>query len=156
VTSQPLLVFHNQLDNDSNIWGRLELFDTEEYPIVRPRERYIATSGLPGYQEWAGQEAKGRGPIPRMDEAEIPCYFVDTKPIHMPSTPGVEGNFYVISPHTIASGRGDFGIHFDANVPGSAGCVVIRNSEAWTAFEQRMNSYFREGVGRIPLLICYS
>lgn len=154
--SKPFLIYHNQLDGDSDIWGRLELFEVEDYPIVRPRERYIATSGLPGFQEWAGQNAKGRGPIPRMDEAEIPCYFVDSKPIYLPSTPGVEGNFYPITPHIIASGRGDFGIHFDANVPGSAGCVVLKNPDAWAAFEQRMTGYHAEGVSRIPLLICYS
>lgn len=153
---QPVLIYHNQLDNDSDIWGRLELVDLADYPDIRRREGYVATSGLPGYQGFSDQKIPGAGPIPRMDVAQIPCYQVMTEPIYLPAISGVEGNFYPITPYMLAMGRGDFGVHFDAGVVGSAGCVVLRNFPAWQVFETRMAEYSAAGLASIPLLIFYS
>ncbi|NEU77449.1 hypothetical protein PI95_034580 [Hassallia byssoidea VB512170] len=52
--------------------------------------------------------------------------------------------------------RGDFGVHFDANMPGSAGCVVLRTSVGWQAFEKDMKNLYSDGVKEVPLLVSYS
>ncbi len=52
--------------------------------------------------------------------------------------------------------RGDFGVHFDANVPGSSGCVVLRTAVGWQAFEKDMKALLTSGVNQIPLLVSYS
>ena len=77
----------------------------------------------------------------------------------MPEVRGVEGNFYQIDPHEVKINgtlRGDFGVHFDANVPGSSGCVVIRTSVGWQAFEKDMKALLTSGVNEIPLVVSYS
>ena len=153
-----ILFFHMQLgDNSSLETGRLELIDTTANRIV---DRYIATSGCPGNQGQADQTAKGRGPIPRTDLAQIGSYFVATNPIDLAAVRGVEGDFYVISPGRVdlKSGqiRGDFGVHFDANVPGSAGCVVLETQEGWKGFQAQMKQIAAEGINQIPLFIGYS
>ncbi|CCQ57157.1 MAG: hypothetical protein MK111_24450 [Crocosphaera sp.] len=51
--------------------------------------------------------------------------------------------------------RGDFGIHFDTNAPGSAACVVIRNKPAWDAFQQMMKNYELAGLDTVPLIFEY-
>jgi hypothetical protein len=53
-------------------------------------------------------------------------------------------------------GRGDFGLHFDAGVEGSAGCVVIKNEPAWATLESRLSTFLSAGIEEIPLLIFYS
>jgi hypothetical protein len=77
----------------------------------------------------------------------------------MPQVRGVEGNFYKINPHMVTVNgvqRGDFGVHFDANAPGSAGCVVLRTDIGWQAFEKDMKNLLTRGVNEIPLLVSYS
>ena len=57
----------------------------------------------------------------------------------MPDTKGVEGSFYQILPFEVPTDgaiRGDFGIHFDANVPGSLGCIVLTTQRGWDAFRR--------------------
>jgi hypothetical protein len=152
------LVFHMQLGDDSALrTGRLELIDTSANAIV---DRYIATSGAPGWQDTDDQTAKGKGCIPRTDLAQIGSYFVATNPIDLKAVRGVEGSFYTISPGrvTLKSGqvRGDFGVHFDANAPGSAGCVVLTTIKGWEGYQTQMARIAKEGVNQIPLFICYS
>jgi hypothetical protein len=154
--NNPVLIFHTEATNDNSIWGRLELIEVGEWPLVPCRDRFLAASGLPGYQDWEAQNIKGAGILPRADLAKIPCYYVDTNPVHLPGVPGVEGNFYPITPFIVANGRGDFGIHYDANVEGSAGCVVIKNHDAWDAFQTRMADYKSQGISKIPLQVFYS
>lgn len=155
---KPILIYHAELENDGNPYGRLELWDCGDWPNVRTIERYMALSGLPGWQRWNDQHSKGRGPLPRMDEAGISCYQVASKPIWVPAAeqPGIAGNFYEIFPSFIDNGRGLFGIHIDANVQGTAGCIGVKNAEAWAAFEQRMQAIAKEGIERIPLMVGYS
>ena len=77
----------------------------------------------------------------------------------MPGGRGFEGNFYVINPHLVMVNgveRGDFGVHFDANVPGSSGCVVLRTDIGWEAFGKDMKALANSGVKEIPLLVSYS
>ena len=77
-----------------------------------------------------------------------------TKPIYLPKVKGVEGNFYKINPHNVVTDkggqRGDFGIHRDANAPGSLGCIVMSN-DRFTDFERVIASLRNEGVDELPL-----
>ena len=153
-----ILFFHMALGDGSTLQtGRLELIDVTNNVVV---DRYIATSGCPGHQSQADQSAKGKGPIPRTDLAQVKSYFVATAPIDLTAVRGVEGNFYTISPGlvTLKTGevRGDFGVHFDANVPGSAGCVVLETQAGWKGFQEQMKQISAEGVKQIPLFIGYS
>ncbi len=55
----------------------------------------------------------------------------------MPNVKGVEGSFFAISPFAVKLTnvtRGDFGIQFDANVPGSARCIASRKQDHWDMF----------------------
>lgn len=135
--------------------GRLLLLQENQL-----REQYLATSGLPSWQTWEDQRQKGKGPLPRPDLVGNVDYQVETTPIALPSTPGVQGNFYKILPFevTFRDGltRGDFGIHFDAGVPGSAGCIVLRTASGWEGFEKQMKKLADAGIPKIPLMPSYS
>lgn len=138
--------------NNELIIGLLELLK-DGIPI----NAYIATSGLPGNQNDGDWVKRGRGLIVP-DEVTGKQYKVSTTPVYLPAVKGVEGNFYTISPYLVESGagqRGDFGIHFDANVPGSAGCIVLETKRGWAAFERDIKKILAEGVKEIPLDITY-
>ncbi len=143
------LVFSMQLrDTNQLIYGNLALIYPDGLVID-----YVATSGCAGFQGKDDQWIRARGPIPQRDN-----YFIPTKPYYLP-TKGIEGNFYHIQPDPVRSSagvvRGEFGIHFDANVPGSAGCIVLKNRSGWRAFEERMISIHKLQVKTIPLKIQY-
>lgn len=112
---------------------------------------YVATSGCTQWQQPEDQWAIARGPIPA-GEYEIPTtpYWVDTR--------GVEGWFFHITPDPVVSAgvaRGEFGIHFDANVPGSAGCIALKNTSGWRRFCERMEAIAKSGIKSIPLEVQY-
>ncbi len=113
---------------------------------------YQATSSLPGRQYWGSWESKG-GLIPPVRDLKV-----DTTPLWMPDIKGVEGSFYAISPFEIqtdGSTRGDFGIHFDANQPGSLGCPVLKNQRGWDAFRRDLEPIAKL-IKSIPLVIDYN
>lgn len=86
-------------------------------------------------------------------------YQVSTKPIDLSHVKGVGGNFYQIHPYEVITDRGgvrsDFGIHLDANVPGSLGCIVM-DSNRFRSFEMAMTNLRSTGIGSIPLNVVYS
>ena len=86
-------------------------------------------------------------------------YTVSTKPIPMPQTKGVRGNFYQILPFEIVTDKGgkrsDFGIHKDADAPGSLGCIVM-SGDRFKQFENAMAKLNRQGLEKIPLEVYYS
>lgn len=120
---------------------------------------YIATSGAPGWQDRHNVADKGRGAIPATWDVEIENWEVETKGINMPNKKGIEGMFYPIKPFTVqidGAQRGDFGIHADANAPGSAGCIVLPpNGNGWKEFQETMAAIAKEGISRIPLQVAY-
>ena len=77
----------------------------------------------------------------------------------MPQTKGVEGNFYQILPFEVKTDkggvRGDFGIHKDANAPGSLGCIVM-SDKRFKGFEGKMKELSAEGIKDVPLFVSYS
>lgn len=134
--------------------GTLTLFYDKGEEIV-----YRATSGCCGWQFIGSQSAKGKGPIPDMImRYSTPKYWVLTKPVMLPHIKGVEGAFYPIQPFAVTYEgvqRGDFGIHYDANLPGSAGCVVLRNKSGFDGFVRRMTEFGKQGIERLELDILY-
>lgn len=113
---------------------------------------YLATSGLPDWQRPTDQWARAKGPIPAGENYQIPTkpYWLDTR--------GVEGLFFHITPDPVGSGdriRSELGIHWDANAPGTSGCIGLINWEGWDAFCRRMARIASLGVKNIPLKVQY-
>ncbi|MGB8690279.1 MAG: hypothetical protein WCD53_23510 [Microcoleus sp.] len=128
------------------IYGNLQLIYPDEKRID-----YIATSGCADYQRPGDEWVRGKGPIPA-GEYKIPSdpYWLDTG--------GVEGLFFQITPDPVVSVHGiraELGLHFDANYPGSAGCVVLKNQEGWRKFCDRMASIANSGVKSLSLTVKY-
>jgi len=87
-------------------------------------------------------------------------YMVDLTPINLKNIKGVEGNFYKINPFTVITDkgmqRGDFGIHLDANVPGSLGCIVLER-EKFIDFEKEIVLIKKQfNIKELPLFVQYS
>ncbi|MEO1372759.1 MAG: hypothetical protein AAFW70_00230 [Cyanobacteria bacterium J06635_10] len=89
----------------------------------------------------------------------LKSWQVHTKPINLSHNLGVQGNFYKIDPHEVKTDKGgtrsDFGIHKDANVPGSLGCIVLTD-ERFKDFEKEMSQLLKDGVDSLPLFVTYS
>ena len=120
-----------------------------------------ATSGYPPYQYEGSTHLKAKGPIPGCAFAQVPFYEVLTKRLFIPEVKGVEGSFYQIAPLKVTlkgtnTVRSDFGIHFDANVPGSAGCVVLRRQLDWDRFRQLMKEFAQQGLKSLALEVSYT
>ena len=141
------LIFTMPLDiSQKLILGNLKLV----YPNGQAID-YLATSGLPDWQRPTDQWARGKGPIPA-GEYQIPSepYWLDTR--------GVEGLFFHITPDPVGSGdriRSELGVHYDANVPGTSGCIGLINWEGWEGFCRRMRSIAALGVELLPLKVQY-
>jgi hypothetical protein len=73
--------------------------------------------------------------------------------------PGIAGNFYAITPSEVTVGgvtRGLFGIHRDANVPGTNGCVGVVTPTGWAALQEWMLKLNKLGIKEVPLQVDYS
>lgn len=135
--------------------GGLYLRSTEKNAGVK----LLATSGLPACQYTGSWLLKGKGCIPPSSEITPFSYTVTTQRLWLPQVKGVEGDFYAISPFQVGlkgTARGDFGIHRDANMPGSAGCIVMRSLEHWQIFIDWIKRHRSEGHQVIPLTVIYS
>ena len=96
---------------------------------------------------------------PQYRVKDLPFYTVSTQPIPLDHVKGVEGNFYQILPFAVVTDEGgkrsDFGIHKDANAPGSLGCPVM-SSDRFSQFEQAMRELRTQGISDLPLFVQYS
>jgi hypothetical protein len=118
---------------------------------------YRATCSTAGRQADGSWKQRG-GLIPPSSDLPTKEYLVDTKPIYMPEVKGVNGNFYCITPYSVptkGATRGDFGIHFDANVPGSLGCIVLRTARGWEAIQRDIANIFAVGLKQVSLVVEY-
>jgi hypothetical protein len=115
---------------------------------------FEALSGSRGWQYKGSWVQKGRGCLPPRTDYEI-----STQRLWLPHVKGVEGSFYAISPFLVNAGngvmRGDFGVHFDANVPGSAGCIVLPRQDHWDIWRKQIEDLRKDGVQSIPLEVSY-
>ena len=120
-----------------------------------------ATSSLPGRQYSGAWSWKG-GLIPPTSLVKARTgkgWKVKTTPIYMPNIAGVSGNFYPIEPFEIdtdGATRGDFGIHFDANTPGSLGCVCATTEKGWAATQRELKGISGLGIRAIDLIVEYA
>ena len=134
--------------SQSLLWGNLNLTYPDEKEID-----YIATSGCTQWQQPGDEWVRGKGPIPAGFNYAIP-----TTPYHL-DTKGIEGDFFHITPDPVnpdGRTRSELGIHFDANVPGSAGCIVLQNIAGWERFCDRIRAITKSGIKSIPLAVNYS
>lgn len=130
---------------------------------LRTKDKYLkfhATSGLSGYQRLIDCSKGSHGAIPPCELVNISTYSVSTKPIAMPKLRGIEGNFYQILPYLnkvkMSHGvytRGDFGIHQDAGILGTAGCIGVTKGMHWRAFQMEMQSLLVQGISSINLFV---
>ena len=128
------------------ILGNLRLVYPDETTID-----YLATSGLPDYQRPEDEWVRGKGPIPKGD------YEIPTEPYWL-ETRGVEGLFFHITPEPIGSGdriRSELGIHYDAHVPGTSGCIGLINWNGWEGFFRRMRNIAALGIESLRLKVQY-
>lgn len=128
-------------------------------------DHFLVSSGIPGFQYQGAEALRKRGPIPRCRFAGVSNYQVWTEPTYQPGTIGVEGTFYNIDPATVLvkdgfSGnsitRSEFGIHFDHNVPGSAGCIVFQRKLEYERYERLMTELRGLKTPRLNLDVDYN
>lgn len=122
--------------------------------------QWLCTSSHANGQK-RGDQHKWGGLIPPVHHVDnLKQWQVDLNPIYMPDNKGVRGNFYRILPYSVTTTegtkRGDFGIHFDANAPGSLGCPVM-NRFNWTDFERTIAEIKTTSkIAQIPFYPLYS
>lgn len=150
------LTFSMGFDRDNGIDnGRLCLRHLEQGTIAV----WIATSSTENKQSAEDFNEKGGLIPPEYRVPGLKNWTVETSPIPMPKIKGVEGNFYKINPYEVETDkggvRGDFGIHLDANVPGSMGCVVM-SKDRFNDFEKQMALLSAKDIESIPLFVTYS
>jgi len=142
------LLFTMELANSQKlIYGNLQLIYPSGETIT-----YLATSGLPDYQRPGDQWVRGKGPIPAGD------YQVSTQGYEL-ETRGVEGLFFHITPDPVIGSdgkvRSELGVHFDANVPGTSGCIGLDTEVGWAGYCRRMKNIASLGIAKLPLKVKY-
>lgn len=150
------LVFSSHFDRDLGIdAGRLVLHHTK----LGHQAIWIAYSSHNSGQDREGFHKWGEMLPPQYRVKNLPHYTVFTCPEDSRHVKGVEGNFYRINPYEVVTDKGGirsaFGIHRDANAPGSLGCIVM-SDDRFRSFEQQMKSLWLEGVSELPLIVVYS
>lgn len=161
MTDKYLLKFQLELEHSQRlIPGTLQLIKNGSVQNV-----YRASSSLPGKQVDGSWKYRG-GLIPPTEGNYLPrpgeLYAVALLPVTV-NLPGVSDggkcHFYPISPSQVnvdGTARGDWGIHFDGNVPGSLGCIVCETMLGWKAFERDIAKIRGLGVDSIDLDVIYS
>lgn len=156
LNSDCFLFFSQQFDRDKGLdYGRLSLNSLERGVL----DIWKATSSVASKQYAESFHERG-GLIPPCYRCEnLKKYTIETTPIPLPHIKGVEGNFYKINPHFVKTDKGghrsDFGIHLDANVPGSLGCIVM-SKKRFKNYESVMKKLRKKGIKQIPLFCQYS
>lgn len=151
-----ILFFNSHFDRDKDLdHGRLRLINlqTQETHIIKASSGYATKQYPECFHERGGMLP------PAYRCKEVFTWKVGTKPIPMPNHRGVRGNFYPLTPFEVITDRGgrrsDFGIHLDANAPGSLGCIVT-DAKRFALFEGWMQRCRDIGVEQVPLFVGYS
>ncbi len=150
------LLFTQHFDRDKGLdYGRLSLNHLDKGTLTI----WLATSSTKNKQYSESFHSRGALIPPQYRCHNLPNYTVQTKPIPLPHVPGVEGNFYKINPDFVTTDRGgqrgDFGIHLDANHPGSLGCIVM-SEDRFNQFESEMDKLRDSNIDSVPLFVQYS
>lgn len=120
---------------------------------------WLATSSHVNGQQRGDQYQRG-GLLPSVHQClNLDKWEVDTKPLDLTHHAGVRGNFYRLLPFEVTTiagtKRSDLGIHYDANAPGSLGCIVM-NWKNWSEFDRVISGLrINENVTKIPLFPLY-
>ena len=132
--------------------------------LVHPDEGQLfewkATSSHVNGQQRGDQHGRG-GLLPSVHHClNLAKWELDTKALDLSHNAGVRGNFYRLLPYQVKTKSGgvrsDLGVHYDANAPGSLGCIVM-NWKNWSEFDIIISALRRnEGVTNIPLFPLYS
>lgn len=154
--SDYFLLFSSHFDRDTGLdSGRLRLVSLSK----GHQEIWIASSSIATKQGNESFHNYGGYIPPEYRVPGLANWTVNTKPIYMPHVKGVEGNFYQITPFSVTTDRhgkrGDFGIHLDANAPGSLGCIVMSVGR-FRQFERWMKELTQKSIKQIPLFVTYS
>lgn len=123
------------------------------------KEKYVSTSGCARCQFINSDAMVGRGQIPACRSVNLTAYEVGTRRLWMPETKGIEGSAYQLYPVGVnvrGINRAGFMIHFDANAPGSAGCIVLRRQGEWDRFRAVMAAFEKAGKQRIDVIVAYT
>lgn len=118
-----------------------------------------ATSGLPYCQFKDSWVMRGRGPIPPSSAIVQALYSVETNKYWYPLVQGIEGASYKIHPERVLTHlteRSNFELHYDANQPGTAGCIAITNQLDWNSLRATLLEIHNQGIRMIPLNVVYS
>jgi len=116
-----------------------------------------ATSGAPGFQTLDNLWTRNRGPIPNLPGLRLSTrqYWSDNI--------GIEGEWFDILPVFVTNPqnrnltRGHFGLHRDANAPGSQGCIVIGDTQLFKSrVVAHLDRAYSLGIEDVPLRIIYT
>ena len=149
------LVFSMHWNRDTGLdWGRLSLNCLEKGNLAI----WVATSSTSHRQKYDWQ-FKRNGCLPANNNTLTRKYHILTMPEDSRHVRGVEGSFYRIYPNEIRTTAGTTrtacGIHKDANLPGSLGCIVM-SPNRFISFENAMANLKGIGVTKLPLQVQYS
>lgn len=147
-----LMPSNKEVKSNSNTfnWGKLILDDGIN------KTSFMASSGLSGYQDLRHSGIRRKGRLPSHEQAKLAHYTLNLNAIDLPTVKGVNGLFYPILPFEVNASlgkRSDLGIHFDANVEGSSGCIVIKQVDHWEIFKKAMKFIASKGIKSIPLYV---
>jgi hypothetical protein len=149
------LVFSSHWNRDAGLdWGRLTLNSLIQGNLAI----WIATSSAGDRQNYEAQFHLN-GCIPSNNNTVTKKYHILTTPEDSRHVKGVEGSFYRIYPNEIITTKGTkriaCGIHKDANLPGSNGCIVM-SADRFMSFEIAMKNLKAKGINQLPLQVQYS
>ena len=149
------LVFSMHWDRDKGLdYGRLTLNCLEKGNLAI----WLSTCSTASRQTYSKQFER-YGCLPANNVTKTRKYHILTTPEDSRHVRGVEGSFYRIYPNVIKTTRGTVrsacGIHKDANLPGSLGCIVM-SPDRFRSFEQWMTKLKAKGVDKISLQVQYS
>lgn len=150
------LVFNSHFDRDRGLdQGRLSV-NSLQYGT---QNIWLAASSYSTLQGFESFHKRGGYLPPQYRVPNLRYWTVNLQPIDLWHNKGVQGNFYVLTPHQVTTDRGsarsDFGIHKDANAPGSLGCIVL-TEDRFADFEDKMLSLKTQGITELPLFVFYS
>ena len=150
------LLFSSHFDRDKGLdQGRLSLNHLEQGTI----SVWIASSSHENKQYRESFHSYGGYLPPQYRVRNLGKYDVDLNALDLKETKGVRGNFYRILPFEVVTDKGgtrsDFGIHLDADYPGSLGCIVM-NKVRFNQFEKEMAKLREMKIYSIPLFVQYS
>ncbi len=150
------LIFSSHFDRDAGLdFGRLTFNSLTDgcISVWKASSSYATKQGFESFHQRGGYIP------PQYRVPGLPNWKLGCEPLARPHVKGIEGNLYPILPFKVTTdrggARGDFGIHRDANVPGSLGCIVM-SRERFVQFENLMFRLREDGVEQLPLFVQYS